>query len=561
MTSNSVLARRMMRRLAVANVAAVLSLATFVVQAQQGGVTIKAADPAEQGDGTLSESAKAAMDHGPLPFSNADVDAKAAANRAREAAEKSLNPRPLSPAEIAPTGRAGAGPSAPVIVGGFNQAGQSGSTGTPPDTTGAIGPSSYIQLVNSTAGIYNRYTGALTGTGTLDDLAGVAASQNSFDPQIIWDQGTSRFYYVMDSDLSTTDNRLSFGFSRTPHPSNVTTDWCHYQLSFGARFPDFPKLGDSGHFIIIGVNSFQNHVTFVGTDLIAISKPPGGAGPCPAQSSFKMGTKLNLVDSANNQVFTAVPANQIDWSGTGYVVARNGRLPSTKLWFFRVTRDGNGRPVFGSGRAVTVGSYGVPAAASQPTFTQVLDTSDSRPTQAVQASDPRLGTYSFYTQHTIASGAASAVRWYEIDPLQATPVVLQSGDIGSPGIFAFNAAISPDRRVKMGQASAYGNSFVIEYSMSSKQYNVYPSVIAASSVYGSALSFIEIVAGVGGYRDFHCQNPGDTCRWGDYSSASPDPNAPLPSRGAVWGTNQFSGLANPPPTGVNWTTQIFRLQP
>jgi len=29
----------------------------------------------------------------------------------------------------------------------------------------------------------------------------------------------------------------------------------------------------------------------------------------------------------------------------------------------------------------------------------------------------------------------------------------------------------------------------------------------------------------------------------------------------VWGTNQFSGVVNPPPHGVNWRTQIFALQP
>ncbi len=54
---------------------------------------------------------------------------------------------------------------------------------------------------------------------------------------------------------------------------------------------------------------------------------------------------------------------------------------------------------------------------------------------------------------------------------------------------------------------------------------------------------------------------GSTCRWGDYSGATPDPRPIITGRGVVWGTNQFSGLANPPPTGVNWRTQIFALEP
>lgn len=50
---------------------------------------IKSADPAEQGDGTLSEAAARAISQGPLPFSEADVAAKAAANRASDEAMRS----------------------------------------------------------------------------------------------------------------------------------------------------------------------------------------------------------------------------------------------------------------------------------------------------------------------------------------------------------------------------------------------------------------------------------------------------------------------------------------
>jgi hypothetical protein len=209
---------------------------------------------------------------------------------------------------------AGAGPLAPIIVGGFNKPGLQAGSVTPPDTTGAIGPTRYIQLVNRQAGIFNRTTGVIIGSGTLKELANIAPV-NNFDPQIIWDPTTNRFYYVMVSIFNRlSDNRLSYGFSKTASPSNVTTDWCRYTLSFGARFPDFPKLGDSALFAIIGVNSFDSSDNFLGSDLIAISKPPAGT-ICPANSSFKIRRKLNLLDSSGAQVFTPVPANQIDPTG------------------------------------------------------------------------------------------------------------------------------------------------------------------------------------------------------------------------------------------------------
>jgi hypothetical protein len=529
--------------------AAVLSFATIAATAQ----TLKVANPNEQGDGTLGAAAARAIAHGPLPFSDADVAAKAAADRAHDKAARSSRGDPTGNTQK---------PRAPIVQGGLNFAGQTDTSGSPPDTTGAVGFSRYIQLVNRRAGIFNRTTGALIGSGFLNDLAGVAAGVNSFDPQVIWDGQMNRFFYVMDSIFSSSDNRLSFGFSKTASPVNVTTDWCHYTLAFGTRFPDYPKLGDSAFFTIIGVNSFAPG--FVGSDLIAISKPAAGT-TCPLASSFKIGVKQNLVDTTGAQVFTPVPAQQVDTSATGYVVARNGGLPSTRLWFFNVTRNpATLLPVFGAARGVTVASYTVPPNATQPTFTQLLDTLDARNTQAVQATNPDRGTFSFWTQHTIANGSLSGVRWYEINPVPAVPVVLRTANIQNPTSFFFNAAISPDRK-RLGATVQFGDSFVIEYNVSGSASGISPNIVAGSSFSGGPLSFSVVKPAVGPYRDFTCQSAGSICRWGDYSSATPDPNPPASrprlDRGEVWGTNQFSGVVSPPPAGVNWRTQIFALQP
>jgi hypothetical protein len=201
---------------------------------------------------------------------------------------------------------------------------------------------------------------------------------------------------------------------------------------------------------------------------------------------------------------------------------------------------------------------------SRPVFTQLLDTSDARMTQAVQAIDPRLGTFSFWTQHTIADpifGTASAVRWYEINPVPATPVVLRTGFTGAGDFFAFNGAISPDRRVDRERGiSQFGNNFVLEYNTSGPTFGV-PDVIAESSINGGPTGAREVVQGVGPYRDFSCPNPGDICSWGDYSAATPDPRPVIAGSGVVWGTNQFSGVPLPPANGVNWRTRIFAVKP
>ncbi|HET7679148.1 MAG TPA: hypothetical protein VFK79_03320 [Xanthobacteraceae bacterium] len=534
-----------------------LSVGAGVAHAQGNG-TIQKADPDIPGDGTMGPAAHAAMTRGRLPISDEEVAMKSAANHALQ---EEMNSRAPIPPAAEP--EESDSPAAPAIVGGHSFVGQSDPNSSPPDSTGTIGPVSYIQTVNRRVKIYNRHSHASMATGTLNALAGNAASVNSFDPQIMWDPTTSRFYYVMDSVFSAANNKLAFGFSRTANPTSLSTaDWCkyHYTPADPARFPDYPKLGDSRFFIIIGVNSFRPG--FVGSDLIAISKPPAGTA-CPDETSFKIGTQLNLRDTSNRRVFTPVPANQVDDNAVGYVIARHGSLPANRFWFFTVSRNSiTGEPVFGTARGLAVPSYTIPPSALQPSFAQVLDTLDTRHTQAVQAINPNRGSvHSFYVQHTVrhASQNRSIVRWYEINPA-GSPVLLRRGEIGAGNDnFYFNAAISPDRR-KDGAAVRFGDSFVIEYNQSSRVNNINPRIVAASSFNGGALSTKVIKTGRG-YRDFTCPNAGQTCRWGDYSSAMPDPRPTTTGRGEVWITNQYSSVANPSTTRANWSTWIAAVRP
>jgi hypothetical protein len=511
----------------------------------------KPADPNEKGDGTMGPDARAAFIRGPLPMDAAKLAAaKAAAERAYEEAVRT--------GKLRPTG-AGKGPSrAPSIVGGVNFEGQFDANVTPSDSTGAVGTTRYIQLVNEIFAIYDKSSTTPLATGTLDSFAGVSATVASFDPQIIWDPKTKRFYYGMDSIFSSTDNRLSFGFSKTASPSSAA-DFCHYTVSYGVPFPDYPKLGDSKDFAIFGVNTFANNSSggFVGADLLAGLKPPSGSS-CPASVSFSK--KANLKDTSGFQVFTPVPANEIDDNPTGYAITENGTLPATKLWLFKVTNDGSGNPKFGGAKGVTVASYTFPPSAKQGGgFTQTMDTLDARNTQAIVAKNPARGdALSFWTQHTIANGVLSGVRWYEIDPVGHS--VLRSDTLVESGNFLYNAAISPDRQVK-GTTKQFGDSFVIGYTISSQTNNINPGNAMVSSLHGGAVSAGVTVKTAGGpYRDFFCPNSGNVCRWGDYSSASPDPDPSGSGEGNVWLTNQFAGGGTS--TAIaNWRTEIWRAKP
>jgi hypothetical protein len=538
-----------------------LTTGWVAAEAQQHG-KIEVANPNIKGDGTRSKAAQRAITRGPLPRSEEEVAMKAEADRA--AAEEMKSSKPSGRSAL-PEGAPAPTRNAPAVVSSQSFAGQRATDSSPSDSTGTIGPFSYIQAVNTSVRIYNRTTHAPIATGTLNQLAQAAASVDTFDPQVMWDPTTDRFYYVIDAVFSASNNKLAFGFSKTNNPANVTTDWCHYFYTptDPARFPDYPKLGDSESFLVIGVNSFDASEIFLGSDLIAISKPGAGT-TCPAFATFKTGTKLDLRDTSNRRVFTPVPSNQVDDSTVSHVVARNGSLPSNQLWFFSVGRNATtGKPIFGAARGVAVPSYTLPPNAAQPApFSQVLDTLDARPTQAVQAFNPTRGVHSFYVQHTVRhpSQALSIVRWYEIDSAPASPVILRSGQIAGSNKFFFNAAISPDRR-KDGALALFGDSFVIQYNQSSRVDNIAPRIVAGSSLHGGALTFKNIRNGVSGYRDFTCPSGSQICRWGDYSSAMPDPRPTTVGVGEVWITNQYSGIANPPANDANFRTWISAIQP
>jgi hypothetical protein len=547
---------RWLRRLALTGAGAAVAMVPLLAAAPEAmaerKVVLRAADSSRAVDaGAAAAAAAARLRAGPLPGMN--TAAKKAANRAA-AAQK---------AQGAPNTAEAGGPRVGRLatqIAGLNDPGQDAdamNTSTPPDTTGAIGATRFIQLVNTRFGIYNRATGALITQGTLATLFQQPANASSFDPQILWDNQTQRFYYLGDTIRSAADNVLSFGWSTGPSPANGTTHWCHYEIGFnpGSIFPDYPKLGDSQFFIIFGTNDFNGN-TPVGSTVWAIGKPPSGQ-TCPSAASLIFGARIDIRDAATDRIFTPVPANDIDTKALGYWVAMDddvvfSGITSNRLYVGSVSRNaGTGAPIFNNPKNLTVANYTLPAAATQLSNTRDLDSLDARNTQAQMSRNPdRTNQYSIWTQHTIrgASAASSFVRWYEINPFPTPPTVLRTGNIGqnTPNTFFYNGAISPDRRAD-GAVRQFGDSFVINYNASRAGAGGFnPRFNVGSSFNGGAVGgFLTVRNSPGANFDFSCPGVNDTCRWGDYAAATPDPKpTPPPSgtnRGTVWSTNQTAG--------------------
>ena len=492
--------------------------------------------------GTLSGAARRAIDRGYLVPNQARYDRqKARATRHAESRE----------ALTAPV----RGPLAPSIVSGRSFQGINNPNVAPPDETSAVGTTRYIELVNTNFAIYNKTSNVPIGTGTINSLAGAAATDSVFDVQVIWDPTTRRFYYAADDVVSSADNRVAFGFSTTASPSSAA-DFCKYSIGFGQVFPDYPKLGDSQFFAMIGSNLFSGSNSFLGSDLLAISKPPSGTS-CPAASSFKLDDAAPLLINASTQAFTPVPANEIDTNATGVAVARPAPLPATQLSLFRVTRDATtGNPVIQStGTPVTVPKYMWPSNAPQKGSVNALDTLDARNTQAVAGVDPgHSGKFAIWTQHSITVGGRAAIRWYEIGA--AANSLLQSGTVSDPSLFQFNGAISPNRQVN-GITRAGGDSMVLNYDSSSSA--VFPQIRMVSKVGAGAQSGPVVVkSSPGPLSGFDCSSATQFCRWGDYAAATPDPS----TANQIWQVSQFAVGSGSGTTGpATSRTQNFVATP
>jgi len=417
---------------------------------------------------------------------------------------------------------------------------------TPPDANGAIGPNTFVEVVNADMAVYNRL-GVLMDTASFNTITG-DGNQLS-DPTVLWDPDTQRFYYNV-WDIST--QTMDWGFSETDSPAS-TADWCNYISSFGytpSEFPDYPKLGQTKNFLLIGVNHYPDLVSNSDrSDLLWIQKPQG-SGPvttCPP-NTFGTGKFTSLKNQDGSHAFTPVPAIQTDPNGIGFVVASSDtECPSLcttgtllTVYGLRANPNNPSVPQLSKGHSIRVTPYDPPDDAPQPNPEWNIDTLDARLTHAVSGVDPSSGKVAIWTAHSVKGGAGSQIRWYEILPTPIVhPSLADSGTVTDASLWIYDAGISTDRTCS-ATACAHGDAMVLGFTTSSA--TSLPGVQMVSKIGTGPQSAITLVTtSPAPDSSFGCPLLG-YCRWGDYGGATPDPAAPQTgATGAVWLTNQTSG--------------------
>jgi len=502
--------------------------------------------PASGASPTTSGAAKAPIGHitpialGPgVPA----TDRPAFAQPFRALDPGALRAAKLHAAAIASRGSRGPSiaPKAPLagIFNNSNAPGLSQITVAPPDSTGAIGPNDYIEMVNQQIGVYDRSLNLISSTDN-GTFMGAGASLSVSDPQIQWDGQGGRWLYA-GLGVATGANMLLFGWSKTSDPTDLTNGWCRFGIPGGKLLEDYPKLGHDDNFISIGTNEYDDstNYTFLTANIWVIRKPAAGDTSCTVGTALYVASATNPLHNADGSTaFTPVPANTADPSAVGYIVAAHSPVdgtgsssPKIMVWHWALV---GGVPQLVSDGDVAISTFDIPAPVPQPGTSNTLDSLDARLTQAVAVSDPGAGgAKGIWTQHTVAGpGGRSVVRWYEI--LGGSPPTLrQHGEVGSPTDFVFNGAVSP---------SIGGGSAAVFYNRGGA--STLPVIGAQTRGPSTALGSLdpgELVLGQSSAADldFTCgySKPTDPCRWGDYAGASPDPL----NDGVIWGSGQTTG--------------------
>ncbi|HEX6116140.1 MAG TPA: hypothetical protein VFY99_03500 [Solirubrobacterales bacterium] len=431
-------------------------------------------------------------------------------------------------------------------------AGDNKGIAAPPDTTGAIGPDHFVEVVNVRIAVYAR--SGLESLAELDanEFWELPPAAQTVDPQLAWDERSGRWYYVMLlNDAVTEERAILYAWSKTADPTDLDQGWCKTRFSTGKLFDDYPKLGFSRHHVLIGTNLAnlkKRKVLY--SRLWAIAKPPADGDDCtPPEANVLPERDRPLRDVGGPRSATPVPAVPVG-EKSGFVVAAEclddgsgeggeycGRS-ADEITVWRVVGPA-GEPRLKGPRAIHVPRFRAPKPVHQPGAKQTLDALDGRLTQAVSSDDPdRGGSSLVWSQHTVArKGGRSAVRWYALDPQRLRAA--RRDTIAERKHSIFNGAIAP----------TLGGTAIVNYNVGGE--TLLPQIRAQEAGHPAS----EITLGKSVAPDRTCDPP-DTCSWGDYAGASTDPRNP----DLVWGANQTIGPPSQGAFGISWRTRIFALR-
>jgi hypothetical protein len=415
----------------------------------------------------------------------------------------------------------------------------------PPDTTGDLGPSHYVQWVNLRYAVYDVTRGAngmgLTlvkgfpknGNVVWQGFGGPCEKYNDGDPIVQYDQLAGRWVLTQFA-VSASPYMQCVAVSTSADPTGT---YNRYAYSYSTDFNDYPKMGVWPDGYYITYNMFRRGRTFSGSKVCAFERDKMLLGQSARQLCAQTSSSYASLLPADLEGTTLPPAGS-----PNYLLS----ITSSSLLFWKFSVN------WTTGTGTLTGPATVPGVAAfsracgggtcipQPGTTQKLDSLADR--LMYRLSYRNLGArQSLLVNHSVATSNVSGIRWYELDIAGGTPSVRQQGTY---------APVTSDYRWMGSAAMDKTGGIAVGYNISNAN-QIKPSIRYAVRGPSDPLGTLggENAMLDGGF----VQTGNNLSRWGDYSTLSVDP---------VDGcTMVFTTEYLPSDGSFNWATwiQSFKL--
>jgi PKD repeat protein len=415
------------------------------------------------------------------------------------------------------------GPKAPVM----NFSGQT-SPYYPPDANGSVGPTHYMQTINTVYTIYNKTTGALVAGPTNLNLlfSGMTGSEyNDGDPICLYDEQADR-WVVAEFSISGANDYMLIAVSASNDPTGV---WHKYSFDV-ADMPDYEKFGIWRDGYYMGTNNAS------GNDIYVFERAQMLNGLTAQMVGFDNPWRPTTIDG-----FMCVPP--IDNDGTfapagapGLFITINDDAiagGTDQLWIYELSVNWTtpANSTFTRSQQLNVPAFDSNFGANWDNIKQLGTTRELDGIPMVIMNVPQYRNFDTYQTivccHTVDVDNTdhAGIRWYELRKTSGTWSLRQSG------------TYAPDEHSRwMGSVALNINSQIgLGYSISSS--TMYPGIRycgQSAAAYNAGSGVLDIAEEViqNGTSSQTAYN-----RWGDYSSISVDPS----NNNTFWYTTEYGG--------------------
>lgn len=402
----------------------------------------------------------------------------------------------------------------------------------PPDTSGAVGATQYVQWVNESFAVFDKKTGAIAagfpkaGNTLWSGFGGGCETNNDGDPIVQYDKAANRWVLTQFS-VTTTPYLQCVAISTT---SDATGTYYRYAFQ-QPNFNDYPKAGVWPDGYYLSFNMFSGN-TFVGARACAFDRAKMLAGNVATQICFQLSNAYGGLLPSDLDGQTAPPAGS-----PNYYIAFGNNSQSLSLWKFHsdFTTPSNSTfigPAIIPAAPFSTACNGGGTCIPQPGTTQQLDSLADRIMHRLAYRN--FGDHeAILVNHSVTAGATVGVRWYEVRSPNGTPAIFQQGTYAPDANYRWMGSIAMDQ----------AGNIALGYSVSSS--SVHPSIRytgrAPTDPLGTLGAENTILTGGGS------QTTG-LSRWGDYSAMTIDPVDDC----TFFYTNEYQKANGT----FNWSTQI-----